>query len=73
MGSSGSRLGPHKVSPGTELRDEVARPKPQWTLPALPVTVEQPSESLGHRKRPLPPPRQAAIPSTSSGTSVTCL
>lgn len=70
MGSSGSRPGPHKVTPQNDLRDEVARPKPQWTLPALPVTVERPSESEGHRKRPLPPPRQEANASTSSGTFV---
>lgn len=69
MGSSASRPGPHKVTPQNNLRDKAARPKPQWTLPALPVTVERP-ESEGHRKRPLPPLRQEANVSTSSGTFV---
>lgn len=73
MGSSGSRPGPHKVTPQNDLRDEGARPKPQWTLPALSVTVEQPPGSLGHRRRTLPPLREEPKPSTPSGTFVCCI
>lgn len=68
MGSSGSSLGPHKVTPQNDLRDEGAQPKPQWALPALSVTVEQPPGSLGHRRRKFPPLREEPNPSTLSGT-----
>lgn len=73
MGSSGSRPGPHKVTPQNDLRHEGARPKPQWTLPALLVTMEQLPGSLGNRKRTLPPLRGEPNPSTSSGTFVCCI
>lgn len=68
MGSSGSRPGLHKVTPQNDLQDEGAGPKPQWTLPALPVAVEQPPGSLGPRKRALPPLKEELNPSTPSGT-----
>lgn len=68
MGSSGSRPGPHKVTPQNDLLDEGAGPKPQWTLPALPVAVEQAPGSLGPRKRTLPPLKEEPNPSKPSGT-----
>ncbi|XP_065822228.1 uncharacterized protein [Labrus bergylta] len=65
MGSTGSRPRLHKVAP-CSLQEEGDKPKPQWTLPALPVSVEQPSESLGHTKRTLPPLKQEISLSTLS-------
>ncbi|XP_074517749.1 uncharacterized protein LOC141783992 [Sebastes fasciatus] len=58
MGSTGSRPRLHKVAPCKSLQEEGTQPEPQWSLPALPVTVEQPSASLGKKKTILPPLRQ---------------
>nr|XP_046269398.1 uncharacterized protein LOC124072217 [Scatophagus argus] len=66
MGSTSSRPRLRRVAPCNSLQEEGAQPKPQWTLPALPVTVEQPSGSLGHRKTTLPPLKQEITLSTLS-------
>lgn len=71
MGSTGSRPRLHKVapcnSPQEEGKQRAGQPKPQWTLPTLPVIVEQPSGSLGQRKTTLPPLKQEITLSTLSG------
>lgn len=71
MGSTGSRPSLHKVAPCNSPQEEekqwVSQPKPQWTLPALPVTLEQSSGSLGQRKTTLPPLKQEITLSTLSG------
>ncbi|XP_041669139.1 uncharacterized protein LOC121526557 [Cheilinus undulatus] len=66
MGSTGSRPRLHKVAPCNRLEEEEDRIKPQWTLPALPVSPEQLSGSLGPRKTTLPPLKQEIILSTLS-------
>ncbi|XP_033966806.1 uncharacterized protein [Pseudochaenichthys georgianus] len=66
MGSTGSRPKLFKVAPCNSLQ-EGAQPEPQWTVPALPVSVEQPSGSLAHKKKTLPPLRQEITLSTLSG------
>ncbi|XP_063764901.1 uncharacterized protein LOC134881471 isoform X1 [Eleginops maclovinus] len=66
MGSTGSRPRLFKVAPCNSLREE-AQPEPQWTLPALPVSVGQPSGSLAQKKKTLPPLRQEITISTLSG------
>ncbi|XP_036927771.1 uncharacterized protein LOC119004709 [Acanthopagrus latus] len=66
MGSTGSRTGQRKVAPCNSLQEEGTHPKPQWTLPALPVTVEQLSGSLRQRKTTLPPLKQEIALSTLS-------
>lgn len=71
MGSTGSRPRLHKVapcnSPQEEEKQQVIQIKPLWTLPALPVTQEQPSGSLGQRRTTLPPLKQEITLSTLSG------
>lgn len=67
MGSKGSRPTLRKVAPCNNLQAEEAQPRPQWTLPALPVTVEHPPGSLGQRKTTLPPLKQEITLSTLSG------
>lgn len=67
MGSTGSRTGQRKVAPCNSLQEEGTHPKPEWTLPALPVTVEQSLGSLGQRKTTLPPLKQEIALSTLSG------
>ncbi|KAI4803828.1 hypothetical protein KUCAC02_025476 [Chaenocephalus aceratus] len=66
MGSTGSRPKLFKVAPCNSLQ-EGAQPEPQWTVPALPVSVEQPSGSLAQKKKTLPPLRQEITLSTLSG------
>ncbi|XP_044230611.1 uncharacterized protein LOC122998076 [Thunnus albacares] len=70
MGSTGSRPRLHKVSPckspPKEGKQRVSQSKPQWTLPTLPITLEQPSGSLGQRKTTLPPLKQEISLSTLS-------
>ncbi|KAI9515989.1 hypothetical protein NQZ68_020517 [Dissostichus eleginoides] len=63
MGSTGSRPKLFKVAPCNSLQ-EGAQPEPQWTVPALPVSVEQPSGSLAQKKKTLPPLRQEITLST---------
>ncbi|XP_044021762.1 uncharacterized protein LOC122861436 [Siniperca chuatsi] len=63
MGSTGSRPRQRKVAPSS-LQEEGAQPKPQWTLPALPVAVEQ--QSGFQRKTILPPLKQEITLSTLS-------
>ncbi|XP_049917502.1 uncharacterized protein LOC126400660 [Epinephelus moara] len=67
MGSTGSRPRLRKVAPCNSLQEEGAQPEPQWTLPALPVTMEQPSGSVGRKKTILPPLRQEITLSSLSG------
>lgn len=67
MGSTGSRPRLRKVAPCKSLQEEGAQPEPQWTLPALPVTVVPPSGSQGQRKTTLPPLKQEITLSTLSG------
>lgn len=67
MGSTGSRPRLRKVAPCEGLQEEGEELKPQWTLPALPVTLEQPSGSQGHKKTTLPPLKQEITLSTLSG------
>lgn len=67
MGSTGSRPRLRKVAPCNSLQEKGAQPKPQWTLPALQVTVDQPLGSLGQRKTTLPPLKQEITLSTLSG------
>ncbi|XP_070698400.1 uncharacterized protein [Pempheris klunzingeri] len=66
MGTTGSRPRVRKVAPCNSLQEDGAQPKPQWTLPALPVSVEQPSGCLGQRKTILPPLKQELSLSTLS-------
>lgn len=67
MGSAGSRPRLRKVAPCRSLQEERGQHKAQWTLPALPVTAELPSGSLGQRKTTLPPLKQEITLSTLSG------
>ncbi|XP_035529596.1 uncharacterized protein LOC118336935 [Morone saxatilis] len=66
MGSTGSRPKVRKVAPCNSLQEEGTQPEPQWTLPALPVTGERLSGSLGQRKITLPPLKQEITLSTLS-------
>lgn len=65
MGSTGSRRRLRTVAPCNSLQQEGAKPKPQWTLPALQVAVEKQSGS--QRKTTLPPLKQEITLSTLSG------
>ncbi|XP_035796614.2 uncharacterized protein LOC118469137 [Amphiprion ocellaris] len=58
MGSIDSRPRLRKVAPCNSLQENGDESKPQWTLPALPLTTEQPSGPLGRRKTTLPPLKQ---------------
>ncbi|KAK2891750.1 hypothetical protein Q8A73_017415 [Channa argus] len=69
MGSTGSRPRLHKVVPCNSLQQEREQLKPQWTLPALSVTLEKPS--LGSRKTTLPPLKQEKNFSTLSESCFT--
>lgn len=66
MGSTGSIPRQHKVAPCNSLQEDGEQPRPQWTLPALPVTGGQSSGSLDKNKRM----KQDIIPLTSSGQSL---
>ncbi|XP_038585552.1 uncharacterized protein LOC119910829 [Micropterus salmoides] len=67
MGSTGSRRRLRTVAPCNSLQQEGAKPKPQWTLPALQVAVEKQSGS--QRKTTLPPLKQEITLSTLSEPS----
>ncbi|XP_034530460.1 uncharacterized protein LOC117805940 [Notolabrus celidotus] len=66
MGSTSSRPRLHKVAPCNSQQEEGDQLRPQWTLPALPVSAEQSSGSLGQKKTTLPPLKQEITLSTLS-------
>ncbi|XP_026185862.1 uncharacterized protein LOC113144157 isoform X2 [Mastacembelus armatus] len=65
MGSTGSRIRLRKVTPCNSPKEEGGQLEQRWTLPALPVTREQTSGSLGQRTN-LPPLKQEMTLSTLS-------
>lgn len=67
MGSTGSRPRLSKVSPGDSPQEDGEQLKSQWTLPGLPVTLEQPLGSLERQKTNLPPLKQEITLSSLSG------
>ncbi|XP_047466806.1 uncharacterized protein LOC125023531 [Mugil cephalus] len=69
MGSMESRPRPCKVAPCDSLQEQGQKPEPEWTIPALPLSVEQTPGSLGQRKTTLPPLKQEITLSSLSGSS----
>ncbi|KAL6105697.1 uncharacterized protein ACO6RY_07165 [Pungitius sinensis] len=67
MGSTGSRPRLRSVAPCDSLQADEPQLVPRWTLPALPVSAEQPAALLGQRKTPSPPRRQDVTTSSLSG------
>lgn len=67
MGSTESRRRLQKVAPCCTLQEKGHMPKAQWTLPALPLTAQRPSESLGRRRTIVPPLKQEMILLSVSG------
>lgn len=69
MGSTHSRPGLHKVAPCNILQEKTQKPKPQWTVPALPHAVELPPGSVGEKSTTFPPLKQEITLSLLSGQS----